>query len=348
MQRWCDAVLRVPARAMKPITVLIPTFRRPDSLARALKSVFAQDRVDLIQDIAVIDNDPNASARGMVDAMRSVSSIPLLYVHALPPGVATARNAGLAATSAPFVAFLDDDEEAKPAWLGALFDVHQSYKADVTFGPVQGCAPSAPAWKRFYLEGFFSRVGPQSSGLIDKVYGCGNSLMTRATALKGPEPFDVAANHTGGEDDRLFSILKTEGARFAWAADAMVDEHAAAHRATLAYALARAVSYGQSPSQIAIIHRDFFALAKWSGIGLGQTLIYSLATLGLMLVWNRGWIDMADRAARGFGKLLWFSHFHFYGEGAAKRTLSSTASLELDGKASFTPSAANITHMKSL
>ncbi len=333
---------------MNPVAVIIPTLRRPESLSRALKSVFAQDRCDLIQEIAVVDNDPEGSARAVVEALQSISTVPLLYIHATPPGVATARNAGLAGSVAPYVAFLDDDEEADTAWLSALFDTHHRLGADVTFGPVLGRTPDATAWKRPYLERFFSRIGPEASGLIDTVYGCGNSLMTRETALKGPAPFNLAANHTGGEDDRLFSDLKARNARFAWAAEAMVKEHAPAHRAKLAYALARAVSYGQSPSQLALARGDIGSLLKWTSIGLGQTLVYGLAALMLMLIWNRAWIDMADRAARGFGKLLWFSHFHFYGEGAAKRKASTGESSERDGAASFAATATNITQMKSL
>jgi glycosyltransferase involved in cell wall biosynthesis len=333
-------------RLVNPVSILIPTFRRPDSLTRTLRSVLAQDRFDLIEDIAVIDNDPDGSARAAVDALRSSSPAPLLYIHAPPPGVATARNAGVAATRAPLVAFIDDDEEATPAWLGALFQTHQAFQADVTFGPVQGRAPAAAAWKRPYLERFFSRVGPEASGLIETVYGCGNSMMTRATALRGTEPFDVATNHTGGEDDRLFSALSEQGARFAWAADAVVEEHAPEHRARLSYTLARSVSYGQSPSQLALRRGDVLDALKWALIGAGQVVAYGAAALALFLLQRPAWIDMLDKAARGLGKMLWFSRFHFYGEGEARRT--SVASVERDGAASFTANAANITQMKSL
>jgi cellulose synthase/poly-beta-1,6-N-acetylglucosamine synthase-like glycosyltransferase len=332
---------------MKSVTVLIPTFQRPESLARALKSVFAQDRPELIGEIVVVDNDPDGTARPTVDALRRSCATPLLYVHALPPGVATARNAGLAASNAPYVAFLDDDEQADANWLGALYHAHRRFDADVTFGPVQGSAPAAAAWKRPYLERFFSRTGPNASGLTGDVYGCGNSMMTRATALKGPEPFDVAANHTGGEDDILFSHLKTKDARFAWAADARVVEHAPEHRAKLSYALARAVSYGQSPSQLALRRGDFFGVAKWTVIGVGQALIYSALSLVMVLIRNPNWLDRLDRAARGLGKTLWLSHFQFYGEGAAKRN-STTGNAERDGVASFAATATNITQIKSL
>ena len=326
---------------MKPVAVLIPTFQRPDSLARALNSLFAQDRPELIQEIVVVDNDPHGSAHPTVEALRPTSSIPLLYVHALPPGVATARNAGLAVAHAPYVAFLDDDEQADANWLGALFEVHMRFEADVTFGPVQGCAPAAAQWKRPYLERFFSRTGPETSMIVTGVYGCGNSIMTRATALQGPEPFDVAANHTGGEDDILFSHLRARGARFAWAAEAKVMEHAPDHRAKLRYALARAVSFGQSPSQLALRRGDNVGVAKWTVIGAGQAVIYSALSLIMLVSAHPGWLDMLDRAARGLGKTLWLSHFHFYGKGAAG-PVSTTDKIGRDGIASFTATPANI------
>jgi glycosyltransferase involved in cell wall biosynthesis len=303
---------------MPPIAVLIPTFRRPDSLARALASVFAQERKDLIRQIVVVDNAPEGSARQTVDDLRPQAPAPLIYLHAQPPGVATARNVGLTAVDAPYVAFLDDDEAASPQWLGALFEVHYRIGADVTFGPVQGKTPEAAPWKRLYLERFFSRLGPARSGLIDEVYGCGNSLMTRATALPGPAPFDEAANDTGGEDDRLFADLQTGGATFAWAAEAIVDEHPPTHRTTLYYALSRAVSYGQSPTQLCWRRGDRLGAIKWMGVGAGQTILYGATALAMLLTANRGWIDMLDRAARGLGKILWFRDAHFYGQGAAR------------------------------
>jgi hypothetical protein len=142
--------------------------------------------------------------------------------------------------------------------------------------------------------------------------------------------------------------LKTRGGRFAWAADAGALEHAPEHRAKLSYALARAVSYGQSPSQLCLRRGDGLGLAKWMIVGAAQALIYGMASLVLIVLLNRRWIGMADRAARGLGKLLWFNEFHFYGKGAAKRTSARDRSASRDGAASFTASATNVTQMKSL
>lgn len=297
------------------IAVIVPTFRRPDSLARALASVLAQNDGALIAEIAVVDNDPAGSARASVQQ----SADPRVrYIHCPEPGVSNARNAGLAATTAPFIAWLDDDEEAPPHWIGALHAAHQGLAADVTFGPVRGRADAAAPWKRTYLDAFFSRVGPDQTGVTEVVHGCGNAMMTRATALAATAPFDVRANETGGEDDRLFQQLTNEGRRFAWAAEAWVWEHAPEGRQTARYALARAFGYGQTPPQIAARDGSPAGVVKWMAIGAAQTMMFGLAAACLALVNRQRALPLADRAARGLGKVFWFKRLRFYGAAAAK------------------------------
>ena len=325
-----------------PITVIVPTLRRPDSLERALRSLMAQTRAEtLIAEIAVVDNDPAGSARAIVGALRAQSPVPLLYVPAPEPGVATARNAGLSATSAPLVAFLDDDETAPPEWLQSLYTAHVFLGADVTFAPVAGCVDAAAAWKRAYLEGFFSRTGPHETVLTDKVHGCGNSMMTRASALGGPAPFDIAANETGGEDDRLFQRLKGEGARFGWAGEALVFEHAPAHRSTLVYAFQRAFGYGQTPAQIAARDGKAFQVAKWMLVGAVQGVVFSLAGALVYPVMRTRALPLADRAARGFGKVFWFVKLKFYGSSVLRKA-GGALGARLTTRPPHTPPAASI------
>jgi len=301
---------------MRDVAVIVPTLRRPESLERALRSLFAQTGVaDRVSEIVVVDNDPVGSAAATVGALRSNSPWPLTCVHAPRPGVATARNAGLAATDAPLIAFLDDDEAASPGWLAALLKAREQTGADAVFGPITGRAPDAAAWLKPWLERFFGREGPAHSGLIDDPFGCGNSLMVRATALPGPTPFDTGTDQAGGEDDALFAALAARGGRFGWAADAWVEEFAPAHRATLAYALARAFAYGQGPSQTAAAAKDWPAVARWMAIGAGQTAVFGAASAALTLIASPKRAEMYDRTARGIGKLFWMKGLEprFYG-----------------------------------
>ncbi|MDI1326773.1 MAG: glycosyltransferase family 2 protein [Brevundimonas sp.] len=301
---------------MGDVAVIVPTLRRPDSLERALRSLFRQTGVaDRVAEIVVVDNDPLGSAAALTEALRAFSPWALIYRHAPTPGVATARNAGLSATDAPLIAFLDDDEAAAPGWLSALLKAQAETGADAVFGPITGRAPDAEPWLRSWLERFFGREGPERTGLIAEPYGCGNSLMLRATALPGSAPFNVAADQAGGEDDALFAALAARGGRFGWAADARVEEFAPAHRATLKYALARAFAYGQGPSQTAAAARNWPGVARWMLIGAGQTVVWGAAAAVLTVAARPGRVEMYDRAARGLGKVLWTRGFepHFYG-----------------------------------
>lgn len=301
---------------MADVAIIVPTLRRPESLEQALRSLFAQTGVgDRISEIVVVDNDPSGSAAPGVEALRRLAPWPLVYVHAPRPGVATARNAGLAATRAPLIAFLDDDEAASPRWLATLLEAQTATGADAVFGPITGRAPTAAPWLKPYLERFFGREGPGHSGLIDAPYGCGNSLMVRATALPGQAPFDEATDQAGGEDDALFAALRARGGRFGWAADAMVEEFAPAHRATLGYALARAFAYGQGPSQTAAAARDWPAVLRWMVIGAGQAVVWGAGAAAMTLIGSPRRAELYDRTARGVGKLFWMKGFepHFYG-----------------------------------
>jgi len=311
---------------MKDVAVLIPTLRRPESLTRALRSVFAQAAVaDRLKEVVVIDNDPHASARFAVGALERECPVPLIYVHEAKPGVATARNAGLAATDAGLIAFLDDDEEATEAWLASLLETQTQLQADAVFGPIAGMVPDAPEALRPWLKRFFSREGPMQSGRLDHPYGCGNSLLKSDTVLIGDHPFDVRHDEIGGEDDALFSALKARGGRFAWAAEALVFEHAPAHRATLAYALTRGFAYGQGPSQTAARERRWGSVAKWMLVGAAQAAIYGPLAAIQWVMGAEGCWDTLDRMVRGLGKLFWTERFEpkVYGQAEVARNAAA-------------------------
>ena len=250
-----------------------------------------------------------------MESLKPACPWPLIYVSEPTPGVARARNAGLAATDAPLIAFLDDDEAASPGWLAALLTAQVETGADAVFGPIAGRAPEAAEWLKPYLERFFGRDGPAQTGVVDTPWGCGNSLLVRATALPGAAPFSTSADQTGGEDDLLFSGLKARGGTFGWAADAWVEEFAPPHRATLNYTLARAFAYGQGPSQTAAHERNWAGVLRWMVIGAGQTVVFGAVSLGLTVIGSPKRAEFYDRSARGLGKLFWMKGFepHFYG-----------------------------------
>ena len=320
------------------LSVIIPTQRRPGSLDLAARSVLAQtgldpDGIELI----IADNDQVPSARPQAEALAAAAPFRVIYVHEPRAGVANVRNAAVAASQGALIAFLDDDEEAPPHWLSELLAVLERFGADGVFGPVRGRAPPDLAGPhRTYLERFFSREGPAEAQVLDGHYGCGNSLVRRASLPDPRRPFSGARNHIGGEDDLLFGTMAAAGARFAWAPDAWVWEDPVPQRLTLRYAIARAFAYGQGPTSAsaAASPPDWAGVARWMAIGAGQAVVFGAVAA---VKWAVGAPDRAqalDRAARGLGKLCWFGPFKigFYGR-AIPRPAPSIGDLAGEGVA---------------
>ena len=301
------------------VSLIIPTQRRLDGLATAARSTFAQAGVDpAILELVVVDNDEVPSAQAMTQTLAAQAPFPVVYVHEPEPGVANARNAAMAKAQGDFIAFLDDDEEAPAGWLAALLAAQAKYDADVVFGPVRGRAPASVVKYRAYLEWFFSRVGDgPREGVIDHYYGCGDSLLRRASLPDPKAPFSAIRNQIGGEDDLLFGGMQATGARFAWAPEAWVWEDPVPNRLTLRYTIARAFSYGQGPTShcAARTPPDRLGIARWMVIGAGQASVYGLLAALQWLLRSPRFAFTLDRAVRGLGKTLWGGPFkiHFYG-----------------------------------
>jgi len=304
------------------VTVMIPTQRRLGGLAVAARSVFAQVGVDFARlELVVVDNDQTPSAQATVAELTGEAPFPVHYVHEPRPGVAHARNAGMAAAGGELIAFLDDDEEAPAGWLAALLAAQARYQADVVFGPVRARAPASVTRHRDYLERFFSREGPAEAGVIDHYYGCGDSLLRRAALPDPVAPFAVERNHIGGEDDMLFGHMRAGGARFAWEPAAWVWEDPVPDRLSLDYTIRRAFAYGQGPSAhcAAASPPDRLGVARWMAVGVVQSALFGLVAGFKWLTRAGDRADWLDRAARGLGKTLWWGPFkiQFYGRTAS-------------------------------
>lgn len=303
------------------ISVIVPTCRRPEPLALAVRSLFAQQGFEPgAFEIIVVDNDPAGSARDGFEALAAQSPWPIAYVHAPIPGVAQARNAGMAQAKGEMVAFLDDDEAAPVHWLAALAAAQARLGAAVVFGPVRAVLPAEVTEHRGYLQDFFSRAGPAGAGLIDDYYGCGCSLVVRSALPDRERPFSTERDHTGGEDDLLFGTLKEQGARMAWAPDAWVHEFVPAHRANLTYAMRRAFAFGQGPTaHCAAMPNQWLGVLGWMAQGAVQAALFGALAGVQFLTGSPKRAETLDRAARGLGKLLWFGVFkiEFYGRSAA-------------------------------
>ncbi|MBR9826271.1 MAG: glycosyltransferase [Alphaproteobacteria bacterium] len=295
------------------LAVIIPTYHRPLGLKAALESVIMQTRQP--DEIIIVDNSAEATARELV---ASYDHPGLTYVHEPRPGVAHARNAALAATDARYIAFLDDDEIASPNWLSALMKTADELRADIVFGPLSARADTGISGIRQHvLDRLYSRPGPADDMLLEKPYGCGNSLIDRARFDLGSTPFDTDLNETGGEDDAFFDDRMHDGARFAWSAKAHAVECVDPDRARWRYMLARSFAFGQGPSQTcARAPGNWGGVAFWMTVGLAQLAVFAPLALITSVFAPQKSAAFIDKSAQAVGKVFWFDGLapRFYGQ----------------------------------
>ncbi|QDZ39115.1 glycosyltransferase [Euhalothece natronophila Z-M001] len=102
------------------ITLIIPTYRRPQDLARCLEAIKAQTRP--VDELLIIVRDTDELTQTFLQIYNS-EFLPLKVLSVTTPGVIAAMNVGLEAASGDIISFTDDDAAPHPDWL-ELIECH--------------------------------------------------------------------------------------------------------------------------------------------------------------------------------------------------------------------------------
>ena len=293
-------------------SVIIPTYRRPEELARAIDSVLAQQGVQTIFEIVVVDNDPDASAQPIVRAIAAQSSVPIRYFHEMRPGISHARNTGVAHAAGRYIAFLDDDEEAEPQWLAHFFATLQKYAADAVVGPVLPRFPACSAPIDDYRRHVYTRDARVPTGTPLLRWNIGNSMFDKGRCFVTEEPFLPRLGRTGGEDTVFLRQLTRRGGKMVWCGEAIARESVPADRLEPDYLLRRAFRGAQTATFVCTMvkPREFgraLRLMLWGGV---QVVFYGPAGLALKALNHERWLPVMAKAVGGLGKLLWHPSLH--------------------------------------
>ncbi|MCZ2819101.1 glycosyltransferase [Modestobacter sp. VKM Ac-2977] len=235
------------------VLIGVLTFRRPDDLAALLPVLLEQaaevDRPERRVGVLVVDNDPQGSARGVVDELGSAL---VRYVVEPTPGIAAARNRVLdEAEGCTFVVFIDDDERPRPGWLAHLLRTQEETGAAAVAGAVVSAfeGPLDP-WVR---DGaFFSRRRLATGTVID-VAATNNLLLDVAAVRAAGLRFDAAFGLSGGSDTLFTRLLAASGARLVWCDEAVVTDSVPSSRMTREWVLRRAFRSGNSASRVDLV-----------------------------------------------------------------------------------------------
>lgn len=174
------------------VAVVVPAHDRPDLLSRTLHTVLWQEGVDL--EVVVVDDGGEGSATALVEGLADprVRALPTAKPHS---GPCAARNVGITNTTAPWVAFLDDDDVWAPDKLASqLAAVAQMTEAGwVTTGAVSVDTEMAIlAWQAP------PEPGPQPRQVaVNLVPGGGSATVVARWVLDAVGGFDEAKRHHG-------------------------------------------------------------------------------------------------------------------------------------------------------
>jgi GT2 family glycosyltransferase len=120
--------------AQMRLSVIVPTYKRPESLSRCLDALTRQDtEPDEVLVVARRDDDASRQCIGT----RRGEPIRLVLIDVPPgcPGCVAALSAGVDASCGEIVSFTDDDAEPRPDWISRIL---AAFGRDHSIGAVGG------------------------------------------------------------------------------------------------------------------------------------------------------------------------------------------------------------------
>ncbi len=187
------------------ISVVVPTFKRPELLARCLSALANQDLDAATYEIAIADDAASAETRRQVEAFAAQARPTVRYVAVTGQhGPAAARNAGWRQAQGSLLAFTDDDCVPDPRWLAegiAAFETDPSLAA-VTGRTIVPLPPNPTDYER------------DAAGLEQAEFVTANCFCRR-DVLESLGGFDERFSAAWREDSDLHFALLRNGYRIA-------------------------------------------------------------------------------------------------------------------------------------
>ncbi|WP_280366646.1 glycosyltransferase family 2 protein [Nocardia wallacei] len=116
------------------VSVVIPTYNRPDIIGEALSSVGLQRNVPGPIEVIVV-NDAGLDVTAAVDDARECLGLTVRLIDLTANrGLPAARNIGIDAAAGEFLALLDDDDVFLPQHLTTMLDAIDREGADAAYG----------------------------------------------------------------------------------------------------------------------------------------------------------------------------------------------------------------------
>jgi glycosyltransferase involved in cell wall biosynthesis len=291
------------------ITVILCTYNRSGSLARALESIAAQTvPAEIKWEVLVVDNNSKDQTRALVEEFCLKHPDRFRYLFEPQPGKSYALNTGIREARGKILAFIDDDVSAEPTWLRNLTsELHSSEWAGAGGRILPEKSFSPPRWlsakeARSFAPLALFDLGPHPGPLAESPFGTNmafrKEVFERFGGFRtdlGPRPDSIIR----GEDTEFGKRVLAAGLRLRYEPSAVVYHAMPENRVRKKYFLAWWFDKGRSEM------REFGNPpgTGWFVAGIPAYLLRRLAT------WMVRWMVAIEPARRFYCKtqLRWLA-----------------------------------------
>lgn len=138
------------------ISVVVPTYNRPEQLSEVLDHILKSDVQDLTGvEIIVVDDGSPISAKSVVESKNVAAPFTIKYVRQENAGPAKARNTGFQNATGDLVIFIDDDVLVRPKLLLQHVEARKKFPDAFIFGPYPYAIPQKATSAYRYLKSLF-------------------------------------------------------------------------------------------------------------------------------------------------------------------------------------------------
>jgi GT2 family glycosyltransferase len=206
-------------------SIVIPTFRRRDSVGRALQALARQTVPAAEFEVIVALNGPEDGTTELVSGFAAPFALRTVYRE--QAGRAGACNQGIAAATGELIVLLDDDMEPGPGFVAAHQAAHHAPRLGVVGAAPVVVGPGSPPVAK-YIAARFERHGATlaAAGYRFRLrdFYSGNFSIAKAD-LPSTGPFDETFTEYGNEDLELSRRLVQSGVRLVYCAEALAYQH---------------------------------------------------------------------------------------------------------------------------
>jgi GT2 family glycosyltransferase len=250
---------------MNDVSVVVCTRNRSAALAKACEAMLAVDFDPDRWEMLIVDN---SSTDDTPDVARSVADANPGRVRVMVEeeiGLSAARNAGIDATTAEIVAFIDDDAFPEPGWLTAIVKGFRRPEVMCVGGPVAPLIEGElPGWfsGRFLPYLTVWDLGEDEIDLHYNEYPRGANIAYRRSGLERVGGFSTRLGRKGSsllscEEIELCLRLERAGYAVLYQPEARVRHFTPVGRLTPEWLEARFSAQGRSEAIINWMHAGF-------------------------------------------------------------------------------------------